>query len=97
MMFLLGEDKEKYILSKAVRIEIVAVIANLMMLQTRFPVSEDYTSVCRRLIEKYPQLQDVIGNGYVSVYSSAVLATLQTFMYVQTVSCITSSFHIILM
>ena len=69
MMFLLGEDKEKYILSKAVRIEIVAVLANIMMLRTRFPQSQDYTSVCRKLIEKYPRLQDVIGNGYVSAYS----------------------------
>lgn len=75
MMFLLGEDKEKYILSKAVRIEIVAVLANLMMMQTRFPQSEDYTSVCRKLIEKYPRLQDVIGNGYVSPYSCEYMAT----------------------
>ena len=69
MMFLLGEDKEKYILSKAVRIEIAAVLANIMMLQTRFPQSQDYTSVCHKLIEKYPRLQDMIGNEYVRSYS----------------------------
>lgn len=69
MMFLLVEDKEKYILSKAVRIEIVPVLANITMLQTRFPESQDYTSVCRKLIEKYPRLQDMISNGYVSPYS----------------------------
>ena len=67
MMFLLGEEKDKYLLSKAVRIEIVAVLANLMMIQTRFPKSEDYNIVCQKLVERYPRLQDVIGNGYVSI------------------------------
>ena len=66
MKFLLGKETDRYLLTKAVRIEVVAVLTNLIMMHTRFPTSDEYNTVCRNLIEKYPRLQDTIGNGYVS-------------------------------
>ena len=71
MIFLLREKKDKYLLSKAVRIEIVAILVHLMMIRTRFPKSEDYNFVCQKLVERYPQLQDGIGNGYVGILFAA--------------------------
>jgi hypothetical protein len=66
MKFLLGEEQEVFLFTKAVRIEIVGILTNAIMMHTRFPKSEEYNMVCLKLIERYPKLQDTIGNGYVS-------------------------------
>ena len=40
-----------------------------MMIHTRTPSSDQYNTVCRKLIETYPILKDEIGStGYVSVW-----------------------------
>ena len=33
---------------------------------TQYPSSEEYNTVCKLLIQKYPVLKDTIGNGFVS-------------------------------
>ena len=53
-------------ITNATRIEIITSIAVPMHQQTTHPTSEEYTSVCKRLVEKYPVLKDSCGNGYVS-------------------------------
>lgn len=52
--------------SKARR-EIVQVLRTLMMVHTVYPTLEQYISMCKGLIEKYPNLADKVGtNGFVS-------------------------------
>ena len=53
-------------LTKSVRIDIINVLALKVFQYTSNPTSEEYTSVCIRLITAYPVLKDTIGNGYVS-------------------------------
>ena len=47
------------------RKEIISTIALQMYQYTTYPTSEEYTTVCRRLVVKYPFLEDTIGNGIV--------------------------------
>ena len=54
-------------LSDGMRVEIISSIALQMYQHTTYPTSEEYTTVCKLLIEKYPILQDSCGNGYVSL------------------------------
>lgn len=50
------------------RREIVQVLRTYMTAYTVFPTSEHYTTICRKLIEKYPRLMDDKGTTkYVSV------------------------------
>ena len=49
-----------------IRSDIVSAIAWAMWEHTEYPKSEDYTKVCKVLVQKYPILKDTIGNGYVS-------------------------------
>ena len=52
--------------SKA-RHEIVQVLRTLMMMHTVYPTSEQYVTVCKELIAKFPKLADEVGtNGFVS-------------------------------
>ena len=53
-------------ITNATRIEIITSIAVPVYQQTTHPTSEEHTSVCKRLVEKYPVLKDSCGNGYVS-------------------------------
>ncbi len=46
------------IVSKAWQ-EIVQTLRTLMLQYTKYPSSEQYTEVCRKLIEKYPKLMDI--------------------------------------
>ena len=55
------------ILTKGMRTEVINMIAVQMLQETLYPKSEDYTEVCRKLVEMYPVLKDTIGNGYVSI------------------------------
>ena len=57
------ERLEKKEITDATRNEIIALP---IYQQTTHPTSEEYTRVCKMLIEKYPILKDSCGNGYVS-------------------------------
>ena len=48
------------------RREIVQTLRTLMLQHTRYPSSEQYNEVCRRLVGLFPNLKDSIGSGYVS-------------------------------
>ena len=55
-------------ITKRVRTEIVQSISSLMLIHTKTPTSDQYNTVCRKLIEKYPKLKDDIGStGFVSI------------------------------
>jgi len=60
------ESIQKSQVSKGVRTEIVSCIAWEIWQCTQFPSSEDYSAVCKMLVQQYPILRDTIGNGYVS-------------------------------
>jgi len=47
--------------------EIISAIAWEMWKHTEYPKSDEYTKVCKALVQKYPILQDIIGNGYVGI------------------------------
>ena len=51
---------------KGVRTEIISSVAWEIWRYTQYPSSEDYTTVCKLLVQKYPVLKDTIGNGFVS-------------------------------
>ena len=59
------EAIQKVSITKKVRMEVINVIAFSILSHTERPTSEEYTTVCRMLISKYPVLRDAIGNGYV--------------------------------
>ena len=59
---------EKKIITKAIRTEVVRVLAHQMLQQTMYPTPEEYTTVCQKLVATYPVLKDTIGNGYVSTF-----------------------------
>lgn len=54
------------VITKTVRSEIITVIALGMWQFTTQPTSEEYTSICRALVQKFPVLKDTHGSGYVS-------------------------------
>ena len=56
---------EEVITEKA-RVEIIAAIAIQVYQHTTYPTSDEYTGICRKLIERYPFLKDKVGNGIVS-------------------------------
>jgi len=53
------------------RHEIIQVLKTYISARTHYPSSEQYTTVCRKLVEKYPTLRDPVGNkAYVSIFGS---------------------------
>lgn len=56
---------EEMITDKA-RVEIVSAFALQAYQHTTYPTSDEYTTMCRKLIERYPFLKDKVGNGIVS-------------------------------
>jgi len=54
-------------ISKGVRTDIVSALAYEIWRHVQYPTPEEYNEVCKRLVEKYPNLRDTIGNGYVSI------------------------------
>lgn len=53
-------------LTKRCRTEIVQSVSSLMLVHTKTPTSDQYNTVCRKLIEEHPKLKDDIGStGYV--------------------------------
>ncbi len=54
------------VLTKKARDEIVNSLATLMLVHTSRPSPDDLTTVCKRLVRKYPVLKDKVDSGYVS-------------------------------
>lgn len=54
-------------MTKAARVEIIAALATRMVQYTRYPTPHEYKTVCKKLIQTYPNIQDPVGNGYVSI------------------------------
>lgn len=46
------------------RREIIQVLRTYMLAHTTMPNSEQYNTVCRKLVTKYPKLRDTEGNSY---------------------------------
>ena len=59
---------ETGILTKKARVEIVDSLATFMLVYTSRPTPHDFTTISRRLIEKYPILRDKVDNGYVRAF-----------------------------
>ena len=59
-------------ITKKVRIKVINMIAFSILGHTERPTSEEYTTVCKKLISKYPVLRDTIGNGYVSIVNTCM-------------------------
>ena len=51
------------IVSSRARTEIVQVLCTYIIANTVRPTSEQYTTVCRKLISKFPALEDTEGNS----------------------------------
>ncbi len=49
------------------RRDIVHTLRTLMLQHTRYPSSEEYTAVSRKLVEKFPKLHDGGKSGFVSI------------------------------
>ena len=57
---------KKKMVTNSARIEIVTAVAYQLFAITDYPTKQEYDSVCRALITRYPVLKDTIGNGFVS-------------------------------
>ena len=55
-------------ITKAVRTEVVRVLAHQMLQYTMYPTSDEYTTVRQKLVATFPVLKDTISNGYVSAF-----------------------------
>jgi len=53
------------IVSSKVRREITQVLRTYMVAHTVYPTSEQYTTICRKLITKYPALRDTLGTTHI--------------------------------
>lgn len=52
--------------SKKARDEIIQSLSTLMLVYTDRPTPDDYSIVCRKLVEKYPTLKDKVDSSFVS-------------------------------
>lgn len=58
--------------SKARR-EITQTLRTLIVQNTHYPTPDEYTSVCQKLVVKFPKLKDTLGsNGFVSTSLTAI-------------------------
>ena len=69
---------EEMITEKA-RVEINSAIAIQVHQHTEYPTSEEYTGVCRKLIQRYPFVKDKVGNGIVSSAAITLILISLTF------------------
>jgi len=53
-------------LTPRARDEIIHSLTTLIMVHTINPISDDYNTVCTRLVKTYPTLKDQVDGGYVS-------------------------------
>lgn len=60
------QSGNKMDITSAVRNEITAAVATLMMVHTTYPTPAQYTHVCEMLVKKHPILADTYGCGFVS-------------------------------
>lgn len=51
--------------TRKARDEVINSLATLIMVHTLRPSPDDYSAVCKKLIQKHPILKDNIGSGYV--------------------------------
>lgn len=58
---------ETGVLTKVARVEVINAVATHLVQYTRTPTPHEYQTVCKKLIRRYPTLEDPIGNGYVSI------------------------------
>ena len=54
------------IVSARARKEIVQMIRTLMLQHSKYPTSEQYSTIFEKLVTKYPKLRDTLGSGHVS-------------------------------
>ena len=53
-------------LNNKARDEVINALATLMMVHTIKPTSNDYNTICSKLVRAYPLLKDSADSGYVS-------------------------------
>ena len=63
--------------TRKARDEIVNALSTLIMVHTIRPSSEDYTIICKKLVEKHPTLKDSLGSGYVILIICVILGLLE--------------------
>ncbi len=63
--------------------KIISLLRSLMVQHTLYPTSEQYITVCNKLVMKYPKLQDPVGNRIVSFKSNHIIYT-NVFFYTLT-------------
>ena len=54
------------IVSARARREIVQMLRTLIVQHTKYPTSEQYNTVCNKLVTKFKSLKDTLGSGHVS-------------------------------
>ena len=57
------------------RNEIVNSLATLILVHTNRPTPDDFTSVCQKLVTKYPTLKDKVDSGYVNLCMFILLSS----------------------
>ena len=58
---------ETGVISSKARREVVQVLRTLISQYTKYPTFDQYTIICQKLVEKFPNLRDpVASNGFVS-------------------------------
>lgn len=53
-------------LTKSSRVEIISAMHDRILQIKPYPTPYEYMTVCQRLVDRFPTLQDKIGNGIVS-------------------------------
>ena len=54
------------IVSACARKEIVQMLRSLVLQHTKYPTSEQYNTICEKLVTKFSKLRDTLGSGHVS-------------------------------
>ena len=73
--------------TKNARIEIVAALHTRMLQFQEKPSPFEYRTVCKRLVEKYPALQDQSDSGYVSDYCAFVVCVCVCACLIEAYAC----------
>ena len=65
-----GINDPNGIMPTTARIEIIDAMYTRMIQHRPYPTSHEYTVICHRLVEKFPNLRDSVGSGIVSCKNS---------------------------
>lgn len=65
---------ETGIVTQKAKSRILTVLRGCILVHTMEPTPEQYTSVCRQLVTKFPKLRDTGGSGYVRQYHKSWLS-----------------------